>query len=164
MFDEIGRVGGEVLAQIGINSIALPPIIVAGSDYIKVGTRHRPLSCVLTLLPGSRPARCHHRKGELIAISLLIFLSEKRLSGHLRTMGRSRCGQSPDDCTSRGRPLHRERHQKALLFAALSFLICTPQVDHGRPQGRFLHHGSADRRARHGWHQPPTAGARHAGD
>jgi len=35
MCDELGRVGGGVLGQGGINSMALPPILKAGSDYLK---------------------------------------------------------------------------------------------------------------------------------
>jgi len=35
LIDEISRVGGGVLGQLGINSMALPPIIQFGSDYLK---------------------------------------------------------------------------------------------------------------------------------
>jgi alkylation response protein AidB-like acyl-CoA dehydrogenase len=35
LVDEISRVGGGVLGQLGINSMALPPIIHFGTDYLK---------------------------------------------------------------------------------------------------------------------------------
>jgi len=35
LVDEVARVGGGVLGQLGINSMALPPIIQFGNDYLK---------------------------------------------------------------------------------------------------------------------------------
>lgn len=36
LWDEIGRAGGgAVLWQLGVNSMALPPVIDYGSDYLK---------------------------------------------------------------------------------------------------------------------------------
>lgn len=35
MIDELGRVGGGILGQAGINSMALPPLMTYGSQYLK---------------------------------------------------------------------------------------------------------------------------------